>query len=114
IGETLNSVREYASSHGHGVTTNNPVLGHTSIAPRVATSKLIFCTIPALNPPQRSAHRNELGLRGALGKPQERSERGVGYRTFGATLNGCRRNRLHDLRLRYCQKLCTGRRRILC
>jgi hypothetical protein len=32
------------------VTTNNPVLGHTSIAPPVATSKLIFCTIPALNP----------------------------------------------------------------
>jgi hypothetical protein len=48
---------------GHGVTTNNPVLGHTSIAPRVAISKLIFGTIPPLNPPQQLAHRNELGIR---------------------------------------------------
>src|SRR5258708_9945326 len=50
---------------GHGATTNNPVLGHTSIAPRVSTSKLIFCTIPGLNPPQRLAHRHELGATGA-------------------------------------------------
>jgi hypothetical protein len=72
------------------VTTNNPVLGHASIAPRVATSKLIFCTIPALNPPQRLVHRNELGGTGAeldsglfiKGLPQsaqERSERGTRF-----------------------------------
>src|SRR5258708_17705449 len=48
---------------GHGATTNTPVLGHTSTAPRVSTSKLIFCTIPGLNPPQRLAHRHELGAR---------------------------------------------------
>jgi hypothetical protein len=52
---------------GHGETTNNPVLGHTSIAPRVATSKLIFCTIPTLNPPQRLAHRKVLGGYGCGG-----------------------------------------------